>query len=107
MIIDLKAEGVPATAQQVIVYAVIEKGWHTKVVRGSLVVSSQADTGLIERRLYFVTYGQSALSFNSDYFTLPLPEGAIPKITAKVDCPDCDGIKGNHIITVQVVGYVA
>ena len=109
VVIDLKAEGVPATAQQVIVYAFFEKEWHYSqpiFVSGSLVVSSQADSGLIEKRLHFASSGQYALSFNTDYFTLPLQEGAAPKITAKVDCPVCPGIRGSQTVTVQVLGYV-
>lgn len=98
--LDLKANNVPECAKEVIIYARVSTGWIAEgYSEGNLIVQSS----LVKRQLYFRTYQQSAFSYNSEYFTMPISfdRRATAKIvTSKRIASD------NFKADVQVVGFI-
>ena len=62
--ISLPVAGVPDDATEVILYVYILSGWKDKEVSGHFKFSTATSNGVIEKFMYYYTYGQSAFSFN-------------------------------------------
>ena len=102
MLIVLSAEGVPASALEVIVYAKVETGWCSdQDTHGELIVSSTIPNGVIERKVRCYFYQQSAWSYNSENICLPVGGNGPRSITAFLKGPRSGGISAS----VTVVGY--
>lgn len=98
---DLRANNVPECASEVIIYARVASGWiDDGYTEGNLIVKS----GSVQRKLYFRTLKQSAYSYNSEYFTMPISENRIA--TAKIVTDTLKITSSNFKADVQVVGYV-
>ena len=95
--LDLTKHKVPSHATSVLVYARVRSGYVKGDLDGEVLVTS----GQSIRRLFFHTYHQSAWSYNSDYFVLPIASDRI--VRAKV----ITEANGNFQAAVQVVGYEA
>lgn len=97
--VDLTTHKVPNSAVDVIVYVRVGTGYITTITIGDLIVQS----GDFTDNLFLRTYNQGAITFNSDYFTLPI--SASRTITAKVVTEVALG-SGAFFAELQVVGYV-
>ncbi len=101
--LDVKNEGVPEDADEVIVYAKLRTGNNGSTGEdGELVVSVTIPNGRIERKLFCYTYPQSAWSYNSENIALPV--GAGPGLARQIAAEL--KAKGNGVFgSVQIVGY--
>lgn len=99
IIMKLTEHKVPAHAKEVIVYARVRCGYMKQDVDGEIIIESAP----YKRMLYFHTYKQSAWSFNSDYFTLPISEDRT--VRAYVQAPPNSA--GNFVASVKIVGYTS
>ena len=103
MVINLKAEGVPDQAFQVIVYAKIATGYNSgSDVDGELTVSTTIPNGEIKRKVFCRFYEQSAWSYNSENIPLPLTCGSERLVRVSLQGPS--GTK-HFNASVQIVGY--
>ena len=94
--LDLTKHKVPSHATSVLVYARVRSGYVKGDLDGEVLVTS----GQSIRRLFFHTYHQSAWSYNSDYFLLPVADDFM--VTARVVT---NGSGKNFQAAVQVIGY--
>ena len=100
--LDLRNEGVPDDAKEIIVYAKLRTGNNGSTEDGELVVSVTIPNGRIERKLFCYTSPQGSWSYNSENIALPVGQGPglARQMAAQLNA------KGNSVFgSVQIVGY--
>lgn len=103
LVINLKAEGVPDQAFQVIVYAKIATGHNSGSDEdGELTVSTTIPNGEIKRKVYCRFYHQDAWSYNSENIPLPVAFGSDGVVRVSLQGPS--GAQ-NFKASAQIVGY--
>lgn len=103
LVINLRAEGVPDQAFQVIVYAKIATGYNSGSDEdGELTVSTTIPNGEIKRKVYCHFYGQDAWSYNSENIPLPVACGSDGVVRVSLQGPSgAQAVKASA----QIVGY--
>ena len=100
MKIDISKEGVPCYANEVIIYAYVRSGYAKERNKyGHITFASNYTHGTMEKFLFYFTYDQPAISFNSENISLPVAKERY--IYAKMDPPPSE----NFISRVKVIGY--
>lgn len=101
--INLRAEGVPDQAFQVIVYAKIATGHNSGSDEdGELTVSTTIPNGQIKRKVYCRFYDQQAWSYNSENIPLPVAFGCDGVVRVSLQSPS-GALK--VMASAQIVGY--
>ena len=80
-------------------YAYVRSGYAKDRKPGHVTFSSSYTHGTMEKYMYYFTYDQSAISFNSENISLPVAKERC--IYVKMDAPPSD----NFDSKVKVIGY--